>query len=322
MLIINKKQIKKIYSMEDAINASKKALRMYSEGTTEVPLRINFNTKNGSNIFMPAYIKETNVSGIKIVSTFPDNKKINKPTVPAQMIMLDKESGEVSAIIDGTYLTQVRTGAVQGAATDLLAREDSKNAVLIGAGGQAESQLEAMLAVRDLEKIDVIDLNETLLNEFVEKMKKKFKIEINACTDTYTAIQNADIITTVTTAPGPVFDAKDLKPGVHINGIGSFTPEMKEIPVEAIIKADIRAVDTYDGVFAEAGAVMETLETGALKESSFIELGEIILDSSKGRTNDKQITFFKSVGTAVLDVQVGQEIYEKALKEKVGTFIE
>ena len=147
-------------------------------------------------------------------------------------------------------------------------------------------------------------------------MKQKFEVEIIACTDSKIAIQNADIITTVTTAPGPVFDAKDLKPGVHINGIGSFTPEMKEIPLEAIINADIRTVDTFEGVFAEAGAVMETIETGALKESSFIELGEIILDPSKGRQNDKQITFFKSVGTAVLDVQVGQEIYEKAIKEK------
>ena len=321
MLIINEKETRKIYSMEEAIHACKEALRMYSQGTSDVPLRINFETEHGANLFMPAHLKETNTSGIKIVSTFPENPKKGKPSVPAQMIMLDKETGEVSSIIDGTYLTQLRTGAVQGAATDILSNKNARNAVLIGAGGQAEAQLEAMFAVRDLERVDVIDLNEELLNQFVEKMNNKFNNKVHACFDSSKAIKNADIITTVTTAPGPVFNASYLKPGVHINGIGSFTPEMKEIPLQAIIQADIRAVDTYDGVFAEAGAVMETISLNKLKESSFIELGEIIIDPSKGRQNEKQITFFKSVGSAVLDVQVGQEIYEKAIKEKVGTVI-
>ena len=322
MLIINKKDIETVYSMTEAIAACKEALRMYSTGSVQVPLRINFQSENGANLFMPAYVKETNSTGIKIVSTFPKNTEIGKPTVPAQMIMLDKESGEVSSIIDGTYLTQLRTGAVQGAATDLLARKDAKFGVLIGAGGQAASQLEAMLTVRNLEQVIVIDLNETLLNKFVSEMNEKFDVKIVACVDAKEAIKNADIITTVTTAPGPVFDASELKPGVHINGIGSYTLDMKEIPKEAIINADIRTVDTFNGVFAEAGDVMFAIEQSNLTESSFSELGELILDPSKGRQNDSQITFFKSVGSAVLDVVVGQAIFEKATKENMGTLIE
>ena len=313
MLFLTKKDIQAVFSMAEAIEADKQALRMYTEGKSTVPLRTNIEAQKGQNLFMPAYVSEINTSGIKIVSVFPDNPKLGKPAVPAQMLLLDGETGEVSALLDGTYLTQLRTGAVQGAATDLLAKKDASFAVLIGAGGQAESQLEAMITVRDLKQVAVMDLNKELAQNFVDRMNEKFPdVEIFVSQDNDADIAQADIITAVTTAPVAVFDGSLVKPGCHINGIGSYTKDMKELPLEAIVKADILAVDTFSGVFAEAGDVMEALAQDLVKEQDFIELGQLVLEPQLGRQDDTQITLFNSVGTAVLDVVVAKAIYDKA----------
>ncbi|MCO6561165.1 MAG: hypothetical protein J6574_08725, partial [Gilliamella sp.] len=143
MLILTANDIERFYTMKDAIAADKQALKIYSQGNSDVPLRINFDMQKGQCLFMPAHINGSDIVGIKIVSVFPDNPKLGKPSVPAQVLMLDPQTGEVCAMLDGTFVTQLRTGAVQGAATDLLARKNASRAVLIGTGGQAVSQLEA-----------------------------------------------------------------------------------------------------------------------------------------------------------------------------------
>ena len=322
MLILSKNDIEKVFSMRDAVEADKDALRMYSEGKSIVPLRTNIQVEKGQNLYMPAYASEINASGVKIVSTFPDNPKLGKPTTMAQVIMLDSETGEVSAMLDGTYLTQLRTGALQGAATELLSRKDSKKAVLIGAGGQAASQLEAMITVRDLDEVAIVDLNTELANKFAEEMNKKFEnVNIYVATDADKVISEADIITAVTTAPVAVFNGSLIKPGCHVNGIGSYTVNMKETPREVFEKADVMVVDTFDAVFAEAGDVMQVLKDDTVKEEDFVELGQLILDPKLGRQSADQITVFNSVGTAVLDIVVAAKILEKAKELKMGTEI-
>lgn len=322
MLFLTKEDIESVISMEEAIETNKKAFRMYSEGTTTVPLRTNIQAEKGQNLYMPAYLSETNSSGVKIVSIFPDNPAIDKPTTVGQMVMLDGETGEVSAIMDGTYLTQLRTGAAQGAATDLLARKDAKKAVLIGAGGQAESQLDAMVAVRDLEEVTIIDLNTELANNFANAMNNKYEdINVHVAEDTDKAISEADIITSVTTAPGAVYDGSLIKPGCHINGIGSYTVDMKETPKEAFEKADVVVVDTFDAVFAEAGDVMQALDLGIITKDECVEIGQLVNDASLGRQSDDQITVFNSVGSAVLDVAAGQAVLDKAKELGKGTSI-
>lgn len=322
MLILSKEDIKKVFNMKDAIEADKEALRMYSEGKSDVPLRTNIQVEKGQNLYMPAYASDINASGVKIVSIFPDNPKIDKPTTIAQVIMLDGQTGEVSAIIDGTYLTQLRTGAMQGAATELLSRKDSKKAVLIGAGGQAESQLEAMIAVRDLDEVAIVDLNLDLAHSFAEAMNNRYKdVKIYVPEDMDKVIREADIITTITTAPGAVFDGKLIKAGCHINGMGSYTESMKETPSEVFKKADVMIVDTFDAVFAEAGDVMQVIKDGTVKKEDFSELGQLVLDTSLGRSSDDQITVFNSVGSAIVDIVVAAKILEKAIKENIGTEI-
>lgn len=324
MLILSANDIQHVYSMKDAIEADKQALKIYTQGDSEVPLRINFDMQKGQSLFMPAHIKGKDIVGIKIVSVFPDNPKLGKPSVPAQVMMLDPLTGEVCAILDGTFVTQLRTGAVQGAATDLLARKNARRAVLIGTGGQAVSQLEAMLTVRDLTDIAIYDIDEQKAKQFTEAMKKHFShfsANLYFSQNFDEDIGQADIITSVTTSKVVTFNGDIVKPGTHINGVGTYTPEMHEIPSNIVEKADIRVLDTKEGVFAEAGDIIDPINQKRVSKNDFFELGELVTDSQKCRQNDEQITLFKTVGTAVLDVYVGYDIYLKAKEKGIGTTI-
>lgn len=328
MLVLTKDDIKKVLSMKEAIQVSREALRLYSSGKSTVPLRVNINIpkEQGQCLFMPAYIDDLNIAGIKIISVFPKNILLNKPSIPAKMLLIDGLTGEVCAIMDGTYLTQLRTGALQGIATDIFARPDAKKAVLIGTGGQARTQLEAMLTIRDLEEISVFDINFDKAQSFANQMQNEFhqyKTKIVAITNCDKAVKDADIITTITTSKKPVFDGLSVKKGTHINGIGAFTPEMQELPESIIKSADKIIFDTKQGVLAEAGDIITPMKSGLVSETDFDgELGEVILGQIKGRETEQEITLFKAVGSAVLDVVTAHTIYQKALAGSVGKYIE
>ncbi|MFV3011392.1 ornithine cyclodeaminase family protein [Clostridium botulinum] len=328
MLILTAEDIKKVFTMKDAIEADKEAFRLYSTNKAEVPLRTNINIPkyNGTSLFMPGYIEELDTAGIKIVSVFPENVKLGKPAVPAQMILLDGKTGEVSAIMDGTYLTQLRTGASAGAATDILAKEDSKIGALIGTGGQALCQLEALLAARNLEIVKVYSRNLENVKAFVEEAKEKlgnYGTEIIGVNSSDEAIETADVITVVTTATSPVFDGKKVKKGAHINGVGSYMKHMQEIDEYTISRADKIYLDSKDAVLSEAGDFIIPLQKGIITEDTITgELGQVISKTIEGRKSESEITLFKSVGIAVQDVVTAYKIYEKAIENKVGKEIE
>ena len=195
--------------------------------------------------------------------------------MPATVITLDADTGELGAVIEGTYLTQLRTGAVQGAATELLARKDAKVGALIGTGGQAATQLEAMIEVRDLEEIRIFDIDFSRAKKFAELMADKFNKNIYPCQTAKECVENADIITTVTTSKRATFNDEWVKPGAHINGIGAYTPEMCEIPCETIKRAKTIVFDTLDGVWQEAGDFIQPLNKGEISKDMITgELGQ------------------------------------------------
>lgn len=328
MLLLNKQDIDKIYTMSDAIEADKLAYKFFSQGKSDVPLRTKIENKkyNGVNLFMPGYVEDLDGAGIKIVSVFPDNAKKGIPSVPATMILLDAQTGQVKCILDGTYLTQLRTGAASGAATDILARKDSKIGALFGTGGQAEKQLEAMLCARKLEKINVFDINKDRAIEFAEKMNLKFKrynTNIIAAQSSDEAIKDADIITLVTTATKPVFDGRLVKKGAHINGVGSYTPDMQEIDEFIIENANKIFADSKDAVLAESGDFIIPIEKKIITDDKITgEIGLVISGDIKGRESDEEITIFKSVGISVQDIVTANQIYDKAMKLGIGVNIE
>jgi len=324
MLALTKEDIINSFSMKHAIEAVKLAFSMYSKGKSVVPLRTNITIPptEGQSLFMPAYCQELNSLGIKIVSIFPNNAEKNKSVVPATMILLDAETGEVCCLLDGTYLTQLRTGAATGAACDVLARKDAKIGALIGTGGQAPSQLEAMLTSRPLEilKISGLNYNKTII--FAEDMRKlygHFGARIIAVEDPNEAILDADIITVVTSSKTPVFNGRLVKKGALINGVGSYTPFMQEIDEYSICNASSIFVDSLEAVLAEAGDLLIPIKKGLMgSEKISGELGEVLSGKLKGRTSGDEIIIFKTVGIAIQDIITADAIYKKANSLGIG----
>ncbi|MGB9977576.1 ornithine cyclodeaminase family protein [Thermovenabulum sp.] len=324
MLILSAEDMKKVLTMNEAIEAVKIAYITLAQGNCVVPLRTNITAKkyNGQILFMPSYVEGVDFAGVKIVSVYPENINKGLPSVPATMILVDGSTGIVNAIMDGTYLTRMRTGAASGVATEILARKDAKKALLFGTGGQAQTQLWALLCVRKLEEVYVFDIDFNRAKQFAEKMNDTFNdygAKITAVENSEDVLPEVDIITTATTSKKPVFNGNLIKKGVHINGIGAYTPEMQEIPEEAVLKADKIYVDSLEACMAEAGDLIIPINKGVInKEKITGEIGKLLTGELPGRTSESEITMFKSVGLAVQDVVTAAKIYEKALELGLG----
>lgn len=320
--------IKKVMPMTEAIKADKEALSLYSAGRATIPLRANVDIPEhlGQSLYMYGYVPDAQASGVKIVSVYPKNIELGKQSVPATMVTLDAQTGEVNAILDGTYLTRLRTGAVAGAATDELARKDAKIFALFGTGGQAETQLEAVLTVRDIELVKVFDISSERCQDFCARMQEHFgdlyKVKIVPAKSSDEAVEDADIITSVTTSKVATFDAARVKPGCHVNGIGSYTPDMAELPQALFEGAQSIFVDTKDGALNECGSLMQPLKAGRISETDITgELGELILGNVSGRVSDTDISVFVTTGTAVLDLVCAERIRSLAEAAHVGNLV-
>jgi ornithine cyclodeaminase len=328
MLVISGEEIRTLYPMKDAIDATKRAFRLFSEGKTHVPLRTNLPVKenNGQVLFMPAFVgDEKPAVGIKIVSVFVDNPAKGLPAVPSTVLLVDAENGFVKALMNGTVLTQIRTGAASGAATDLLARHDSKVGALFGAGGQAEFQLEAMITARTLEEVRVFDPRIESCRAFIDRIKDRepfSRVRLVAAETSDEAVRGADIITAATTARRPVFSADSVKPGAHINGVGSYTPEMQELDPRLLNLAGKIYMDSIDAVLAESADLINPLKEKTFSRDSITgELGELAAGTKPGRASSEEITLFKTVGIAVQDVVAAEEIFRRAEIHKAGKTI-
>ena len=215
--------VKAALPMSKAIEAMKQAYVQFSTGRSTVPLRTHVQTERGVSLIMPAYLHDTQNLGVKIISIYEDNPKQNLPTISATVMVLDPETGFPLALMDGGSLTAIRTGAGGGAAADVLARKDASNVALFGAGVQARTQLQAVLAVRDIKEVSIIDHFEEAAKRLADEVASWPNApQVVLGRTPSEAVQVADIVLTATTSPVPLFDGNDLKPGTHITGIGTF----------------------------------------------------------------------------------------------------
>ncbi len=323
MLYLTSDDIKKVCTMRDAIESDREAFLIQNEGGAELPTRTNFHvTANSITSFMPAFLKGPRQAGIKIVSTYPDNMKLNKPSISATVILTSPESGEVCAIMDGTELTRMRTGGVSGLASELLSNPDAKIAALFGTGGQSLSQMEAVLSVRKIEEYRIYDQSAERMNDFVERasaLAERYGVKLIAAKSSEAAASDADIITTVTTSAVPVFDGNCVKDGVHINAVGVFLPEKRELDEVVLHRASRIFVDNKEAVLAEAGDFLIPHKAGRFSLSSIDgELGALANGDLKGRASASEITIMKTVGFATLDIVFASKIYEKAAAAGIG----
>lgn len=324
MLLLNKKDIARVFSMEDAIASVKEAFAMASEKSCHIPLRTNIQVPkyDACYLVMPAYAEKLDTAAIKMIGCFPQNVKEGLPSLPAQIFLADGTTGMVSAALDGTYITQLRTGAASGAAFDILAKKNCRIGALIGTGGQAAAQLEAMITVRDLNEVRIYSRHADHAAAFADEMRKKLahcKADIICAASSAEAVDNADMIITATPSKAPVFDGSLVKKGATISCIGSYQPFMQELPPDLLVNADKVYFDSRDAVLAEAGDMIIPLEQGIITEERFTgELGEVISGRITGREDDAEIIIFKSVGIAAQDLCTAKAIYDKAVISGIG----
>ena len=325
MLLLSREDIKKVFTMKDAIEADKQAFQLVVEGKCESPLRINIQApkQDGCFLFMPAYVEEMEIASLKNVNIFPHNIDNGLPSAPAQVLLIDGKTGVVISVLDGTYVTQLRTGAASGAAFDILAKKECKIGALIGTGGQAAAQLEAMMTARKLEEVRVYDMNLERTKEFAERMREELKsygTKIVVAETSDAAIDNADLIVTVTPSSKPVFDGTKVKEGATISCVGAYQHHMQEMDPAILPRASKIYFDSEEAVLSESGDILIPLEEGIITKEDFTgDLGDVIKGRVVGRENDEEIIVFETVGVAAQDLTAAKAIYEKAVAAGIGT---
>lgn len=311
--------------MKDAIEADKLAFRLFSDGKTDVPLRTQIvsEKQNGTFLFMPAYAPDLDAAALKIINIFPNNIDKGLSSAPAQVLLVDGKTGYVNALLDGATVTQLRTGAASGVALDILGRKDAKKGALIGTGGQAAAQLEAMLCVRELETVFVYDQNSERTRAFAEKMDqelKRYGTKILPAETSDEAISEADLIITVTPATSPVFDGSKVKAGATVSCVGSYQPHMQEMDPVILERSAKIYFDSQEAVLSEAGDILIPLEEGRITKKDFTgDIGDVLAGNIVGREQADEIIVFKTVGIGAQDLVTAQKIYERAREAKIGT---
>lgn len=317
--IIKASEIKQFYSMPKAIDAMEKAFYSMSSGESFVPPR--FVTMLPSEqlimLFKPAYVEKDQRVAVKILSQRVKSCMQGIPVIQGIILVVDSVTGEILSIMDGEYITALRTGAASGLATRYLATKNAHTLALFGCGAQGATQMEAILCEAAIQRVFVFDKNKNLAERFIEEMERKHQIEMVFCKDT-SVLEEADIICTATNSTKPLFSREEVKKGVHINSIGSFQPHMQELDPLLIRDAKVY-VDQAEPCLRESGDLIKPLLEGIVT-SPFImgEIGELIGGQIPGRESKDEITLFKSVGVAIQDYAVATDIYNLSLSENFG----
>ena len=308
--------------MKDAIETDKECYRLFSEGRFDVPLRAVINGSHGNFLFMPAYCEDMGAAGLKIVNIMPGNPEKGLPASIGQVLLIDGETGVVKAMMDGTYVTALRTAAASGAAFDLFGRKDAQIGAMIGTGSQAMCQLEAMLTARPLREVRVAARNFEKTKEFVEKAREElasYGADIIACGDTNAAANEPDLGTLVSVSGTPVCRAEYFKPGSTISAVGAYTYDMQELDPAVFDKCGKIYFDSVDAVLSESGDILRPLDEGTLTKDQFTgDIGEFILGRIPGRESDDEIIVFENVGIGALDLMTAAKVYDKATSEGIG----
>lgn len=313
MLYISDADIERLVSMREAIDAVEKAFREYAYGTAVMPPRstLMLDSFGGSISLMPSYLKGAGVVATKIISIYPSNPEKGLPTTAAWLVCNDPETGVMEALMDATYLTALRTGAVTGVAARYLAPKDCRVAALIGCGAQGRTQAIALDAEIKLESLRIYDLSKERMSRFTTEMEPILVGKITPCESAEEAVRGADIVVTATTSKEPVLRRSWLGDMVHISAIGSFYPDHREIDTETVREAKV-VVDSREAALAEAGDLIIPIREGAIgADHIYAELGEIIIGKKRGRTEKDRLTIFKSVGLAIQDSAIASLVIKK-----------
>jgi len=308
--ILTSSDIRSLISMEDAIHAMEQAFASFSDGTSRVPQHYISHINNLDLFLKPAYNEKLGRISVKIITQKTDGNFQGIPAILGVVLLLDMTTGAILAMMDGAYITAIRTGAAGGIAAKLLARENAETVAVFGCGVQGKTQLEAVCNVRPIKRALLFDLRADTANKVKTEMEGKLNISIQV-EKNLEHLKEADIICTATNSEQPLFSLKDISKGVHINAIGSYKPNMQEID-SSVIKSGKFFADSRESVLKDSGDLIKPIGEHIFTDSVIkAELGELINKKVSGRHDENEITVFKSVGLGVQDLFIANAIFEK-----------
>jgi alanine dehydrogenase len=323
MLLLSEKQVQGLIDVDELIEALAQAHIQYSTGKAVMPVRlvVTLPQIDGRITSMPGYLNEDKALGMKVVTYFQSNPQQNLPAILATIMLFSAETGKMIAAMDGSYITAIRTACASAMATKVLANPQTPVLGILGAGVQARAHIQALTRVRKLEKIKLYSPSGTSAAA-VKKEMAQVPVTMEVAENPEAAVRDADLVVTVTTSREPILKADWLKPGVHINAVGSHRPDMREIDGATLARAKV-VVDSREAIMAECGDILLAIKEGSVtKDNIHGEIGEVLAGTKAGREHTDEVTLYKSVGIAIQDVATANLVYHKALKQEVGTTVE
>jgi ornithine cyclodeaminase len=326
-LFLSRSDIQRCLVMPGAIEAMRSAFRALHAGQVQMPQRVGVDlSTQGLALLMPSLLQtpQRSLFGLKLLTSVADNAARGLPRSLATILLLDALSGQTLAIVEGGWLTALRTGAVSGLATDLLARPDAHVLALFGAGVQAPMQVEAIHTVRRLSEVRVVNRDDAHYEQLCQTLYARLGEScptIRRAETASEALTGASLVACATAAAAPLFAARDIAPGTHINAIGAFTPEMCEVDPAVLASARI-VVDLRAAALSEAGDLLQAHARGFIAGAdSWLELGQLVSADQPARRSSTEITFFKSVGLGIQDLALAYQAYERARAMGIGVEI-
>ncbi len=325
ILILNHDEVVELLPMKECIALMREALTKLARGEVYQPLRTIVRPSDAAGVMglMPSYVGgEQAAYGLKTVCVFPGNPAQGKDAHQGAVLLFSAETGELLALMNASAITAIRTAAVSGVATDLLAREDARDLAIIGAGVQARTHLKAIAEVRPIERCRVVSRNMDHARQLADEMSASVPFAVQPVQTVEEAVDGADVIATVTNAKEPVVQREWISQGVHLNVVGSSTPHAREVDT-ATMAASALFVDRRESTINEAGDYLFAMREGVIgPEHIRAELGEVLTGEKPGRTSPDEITLFKSLGLAVEDLAAANYLYRKAKELNAGVWVE
>lgn len=320
LLFLSAADVRRLLAMPACIDLMADTLAALARGESRNPLRSVVRLPDEGQILalMPASLGPGRPFGAKAISVVPANRAAGIESHQGFVVVFDSEHGTPVAIVDASAVTAIRTAAVSGVATRLLARDDAHDLAILGSGTQARTHLAAMLAVRSIERVRAWSPHRDRLLKFVNAARRANGVTIEPADSARDAIEGADIVCTVTASPVPVLLGDWLAPGCHVNAVGSSTPAARELDTEAVRRSRLY-VDRRESALAEAGDLLAAIREGAVGEGHIVgEIGAVLIDAAPGRGSRQEITLFKSLGLAVEDLAAASEAMRLAAEADRG----
>lgn len=324
MLLLSEKQVQSLIDIDELIAALEQAHIQYSTGNAVMPVRlvVPLPQIGGRITSMPGYLNDDRALAMKVVTYFQNNPQQNLPAILATIMLFSADTGKMIAAMDGSYITAIRTACASAMATRALANVQTPVLGILGAGVQAGAHIQALARVCRLERIKIYSPSGSSAEAIKKDWQRAVQIPIDVARSAEETVRAADLLVTVTTAKEPILKAEWLKPGLHINAVGSHRPDQREIDAPTLARAKV-VVDSREAIMAECGDILLAIKEGSIAEKNIHgEIGEILAGTKQGRTRADEITLYKSVGIAIQDVAAANLVYRKALEQQIGTDVD